>query len=97
MSPEIVNFLDDCNFSFYDKDKSDIFVLGTIMMEASLLKEIRLYDKKFKKAKLEQIQKLLNEVGALYSPNYTSLLASMMEIHSKLRPGFAEIILKIEK
>lgn len=33
-----MNFLDDCNFSFYDKENSDVFVLGTIMLEASLLK-----------------------------------------------------------
>lgn len=55
-----MNFLDDCNFSYYDKDKSDIFVLGTIMIEASLLKPIRFYDKNFKKPKLDQISKLLN-------------------------------------
>jgi hypothetical protein len=45
VAPEIMNFLDDCNFSFYDKEKSDIFVLGVILLEASLLKTITLYEK----------------------------------------------------
>lgn len=49
VSPEIMNFLDDCNFSFFDKEKSDIFVLGVILLEAALLENVELYDKKHKK------------------------------------------------
>lgn len=54
-----MNFLDDCNFSFYDKELSDVFVLGTIMLEASLLASIDLYDSKKKRPQLEQIPFLL--------------------------------------
>lgn len=60
VSPEVMNFLDDCNFSFYDKDKSDIFVLGVLMLEAAILKEIRLYDKKKKRPHLNVLNDCLN-------------------------------------
>lgn len=62
-----MNFLDDCNFSYYDKDKSDVFILAAIMLEISLLKPIQLYDKRRKKAVLQQIPQLLGELRSIYS------------------------------
>lgn len=90
-----MNFLDDFNFSYYDKDKSDVFILSVIMLEISLLKPVKLYDKNRKKAALHQIPQLLGEVRSRYSENYTSILARMIELHSKLRPTFREIVDKI--
>ncbi len=49
ISPEIINCLEDCNFSYYDKQRSDIFVLAMVMLEAALLKEIVIYDQVRKK------------------------------------------------
>ena len=60
VSPEIMNFLDDCNFSFYDKEKSDVFILGVILLESALLENIELYDKNKKRPLLEKLPLLIS-------------------------------------
>lgn len=95
VSPEIMNFLDDFNFSFYDKEMSDVFTLGCIMLEASLLEDTKLYDSDLKKPKLGKLQPLLNKLYNRYSGKYADLITSMVSIHSKLRPKFSEIEQKI--
>lgn len=52
ISPELMNFMDDCNFSYYDKEKSDVFILGSIILESSLLKNIKFFNKTSKRAYL---------------------------------------------
>ena len=42
-----MSFMDDCNFSYYDKEKSDVFILGAILLEASLLKSVKFYNKSY--------------------------------------------------
>ena len=59
ISPEIISFLDDCNFSFYDKEKSDVFILGAIMLEASLLHEIKILEPQTKRPLFDNITKSL--------------------------------------
>ena len=95
LSPEIMNFLDDCNFSFYDKETSDVFVLGLIMLEASLLKKIELYDTEKKRPKLESLPSFLHEVRERYSESYAEILRRMLQLHSRHRPKLGEIVLKI--
>ena len=92
-----MNFLDDCNFSFYDKELSDVFVLGCIMLEASLLTTIDLYDSKKKRPQLEQLPFLLEQLKKRYSENYVEMLKKMLEIHSKNRMKLGEIVKKIEQ
>ena len=38
LSPEIMNCLEDQNFFYYEKEKSDIFILGVIVVDLALLK-----------------------------------------------------------
>lgn len=37
LSPEILVFLDEYNFYFYEKEKSDIFILGILLLQLSSL------------------------------------------------------------
>lgn len=92
-----MNFLDDCNFSFYDKEMSDVFILGCIMLEASILEDTKLYDSTLKKPTLDKLQPMLNKLYKKYSSKYADMIASMVSIHSKLRPKFSEIEHRIEK
>ncbi len=46
LSPEILVFLDEFNFYFYEKEKSDIFILGIFMLQLAGLKEFPVYDYK---------------------------------------------------
>lgn len=66
----MISFLDDCNFSFYDKEKSDIFVLAVIMLEASLLRSIQLFDRQTKKPYLDIIPVAMNELKQKYSSSF---------------------------
>jgi hypothetical protein len=52
LSPEIMNCLEDQNFFYYDKEKSDIFILGMIIVDLALLQNNILYDAVKKKASL---------------------------------------------
>ena len=47
-----MNCLEDQNFFYYDKEKSDIFILGMIIVDLSLLQNNILYDAVKKKANL---------------------------------------------
>jgi hypothetical protein len=55
LSPEIIGCLDDQNFFYYDKEKSDIFVLAMIIIDSALLSNHFLYDVVKKKPVFEEI------------------------------------------
>lgn len=44
LSPEIIGCIDDQNFFYYDKEKSDVFVLAMIVLDAALLSNNYLYN-----------------------------------------------------
>ena len=37
LSPEILVFIDEFNFYFYEKEKSDIFIFGILLLHLSTL------------------------------------------------------------
>lgn len=84
-----MNCLDDQNFFYYDKDKSDVFVLAMIIVDLALLSENYLYDPVKKRANLEILPQLLTRVSQRYSNNLSSLLGEMLRIDSKMRPSFS--------
>lgn len=63
LSPEIMNCLEDQNFFYYEKEKSDVFILAMIMVDLALLKNNYLYDVTKRKAHLDSIPGLLKRVG----------------------------------
>lgn len=89
--------MDDQNFFYYDKEKSDIFVLAMIIIDIALLSNHYLYDAAKKKSLFEEIQNLLIQVGERYSNNLVTVLGEMVRIESRLRPNLTEIIEKVEK
>ena len=62
LSPEIMGCLDDQNFFYYDKEKSDVFVMGMIMVDLALLGDHFLYDTERHQAKLEVIPGFLKKI-----------------------------------
>lgn len=75
LSPEIMNCIDDQNFFYYDKEKSDIFVVAMIIVDLCTLRSNFLFDPIKKKAMLEKIDVLLEEVRLKYSENLVSILS----------------------
>jgi hypothetical protein len=92
-----MNCLDDQNFFYYDKEKSDVFVLAMIVVDLALLCENYLYDPVKKRANLEIVPQLLTRVSQRYSNNLSSLLGEMLRIDSKMRPSLSQIIDRVEK
>ena len=84
--------LDDQNFFYYDKEKSDIFILGMIIVDIALLSFNYLYDPIKRKSKQTIIPSLLSKISDRYSPNLVSILQEMLKIEAKERPGFSQII-----
>lgn len=97
LSPEIMNCLEDQNFFYYEKEKSDIFILAMIIVDLALLQNNYLYDVAKRKPNLDCIPGLLKRVGERYSANLTSILAEMLRIDCKSRPGLNQIIDRVEK
>jgi hypothetical protein len=89
--------MEDQNFFYYDKERSDVFVLAMIIVDIALLSSNFLYDINRKKPALELIPGLINKVAEHYSPNLVSLLAEMLRIESENRPKLSQIIERIEK
>lgn len=81
--------MDDCNFSYYDKEKSDVFILGAILLEASLLKSVKFYNKSSKRPLLEKIPEELFLLKSKYSANWYKKIERMLNLHAKARPTFA--------
>lgn len=55
LSPEIIGCLDEENYIYYDKEKSDVFVLAIIIIDVALLSKSSIYDPIKKKAMLDKI------------------------------------------
>jgi hypothetical protein len=92
-----MNCLDDQNFFYYEKEKSDIFILAMIIVDISLLSNNYLYDPIRKRPNLDALPDLLKRIAEKFSENLTGLLGEMLKIDSKERPTLLQIIDKIEK
>ena len=97
LSPEIMNCLEDQNFFYYEKEKSDVFILAMIVVDLALLKTNYLYDVAKRRPNLEALPVLLKRVGERYTSNLTSILGEMLRIDCKMRPSLARIIERVEK
>lgn len=80
LSPEIIGCLDDQNFFYYDKEKSDIFVLAMIVIDIALLSNHYLYDPTNKRPLFEDIKGLLAQLAERYSNNLVTVLTEMLKI-----------------
>ena len=54
-----MDFLKDCSFSYYDKQKSDVFTLGAILLQAALKSNFCLYDPQPKTSRIYVLPGLL--------------------------------------
>ena len=97
LSPEIMNCLEDQNFFYYEKEKSDIFILAMIVVDLALLKNNYLYDVAKRRPHLDLIPGLLKKVGERYTSNLVSILTEMLQVDSKRRPPLSHIIERVEK
>jgi serine/threonine protein kinase len=59
ISPELVSLVEDNNFYYYDKEKSDVFILAMITLEAANLTPIPYYEPKTRKISLDLITQAL--------------------------------------
>ena len=87
LSPEIMSCLDDQNFFYYDKEKSDVFVMAMIMVDLALLRDHFLYNTEHHQAKLDVVPRLLEEIEEQYGENFAELLRSMLQVEAKKRPN----------
>lgn len=90
-----MNCLEDQNFFYYEKEKSDIFILAMIVIDLALLKTNYLYDVAKRRPNLELIPVLLSKVGERYTSNLTSILSEMLRIDSKMRPSLMQIVERV--
>jgi hypothetical protein len=74
-----------------------VFILGAILLEASLLRPVIMFEKESKRPLLEAVPIALGELRGRYSTSYIEMLEKMLQFHSKLRPKFSEIILAVEE
>ena len=92
-----MNCLEDQNFFYYEKEKSDIFILAMIVIDLALLRNNFLYDVPKRKAHIDLIPGLLKKVGERYTSNLTSILSEMLQVDSKRRPPLTHLIERVEK
>ena len=92
-----MNCLEDQNFFYYEKEKSDIFILAMIVIDLALLRNNFLYDVPKRKAHIDLIPGLLKKVGERYTPHLTSILSEMLQVDSKRRPPLSYLIERVEK
>ena len=97
LSPEIIACIDDQNFFYYDKEKSDVFVLAMIIVDAALLATNFLYDPNRKRPLQETVDGLLAKVGQRYSGSLARVLADMLRIEARARPTLQQVVERVEK
>lgn len=90
ISPELISLIEDNNFYYYDKEKSDIFILGMLILELSLLSPIEFYDKNHKKLDLYVLAKNLKAFKEKYASStvFVAIVEQMLNLEPKGRPAF---------
>ena len=53
ISPELMNLVDDNNFYYYDKEKSDVYILGMMILELGNLQPVPYYHPQRKRFNFE--------------------------------------------
>lgn len=69
-----MNCLEDQNFFYYEKEKSDVFILAMIVVDLALLQNNYLYDVAKRRPNLEALPLLLKKVEERYTSNLTAIL-----------------------
>jgi len=96
LSPEALqNIKDKCIFINFDQYKSDVFVLGCLVLE--LMEKISCSDINLQDVNLHKkiITKALESVKKEYSESFFNILKEMLEENPQKRVGFNELLLKI--
>ena len=55
ISPELVNLVEDNNFYYYEKEKSDVFILAMLMLEIGTLSTVKYYNPISKKFNFDAV------------------------------------------
>jgi hypothetical protein len=74
VSPELINLIEDNNFYYYDKEKSDVFILGMIILEIGNLKPVPYFNISNKKFDFGEIIPALNEFKIRYTSKLTDVI-----------------------
>jgi serine/threonine protein kinase len=96
ISPELRNLVDDNNFYQYEKEKSDVYILGMIILEISNLAPLKYYDIKTKRFQFDIIQSAFDDFKTRYSLKLYEIVNKMLTPDYNVRPTFEEIIENIE-
>lgn len=97
ISPELVNLVEDNNFYFYEKEKSDVFILAMIMLEVGNLTAIDYYNPNTKKFNFDAYMSAITQLRQKYSEQFCYILERMLVMDFKERPRLEEIIDNIEQ
>ena len=88
ISPELRNLVDDNNFYQYEREKSDVFILGMIILEVSNLLPLKYYDVKTKRFHFECVVNGLNDLKVRYSQKFYEIVNRMLANDYNIRPSF---------
>jgi serine/threonine protein kinase len=89
--------VDDNNFYQYDREKSDVYILGMIILEISNLAPLKYFEPKTKRFHFEIINSVFNQFKEKYSPKLYEIVNRMLTADYNIRPSFEEIIENIEE
>ena len=96
ISPELVNLVEDNNFYFYEKEKSDVFILGMLIVEIGNLLPINYYNPVNKKFNFDSYIPAVREMSFRYGKRFCVIVEKMLIMDFKERPKFEDIISYIE-
>lgn len=76
VSPELISLCKDHKYYFFDKEKSDVFCFGAVLLELALLENVASYDPKNDKFKTDLSEFFASDSKLVekYSPALVSLI-----------------------
>lgn len=95
ISPELVNLVEDNNFYYYDKEKSDVFILAMLILEAGNLQQVNYFQSQ-RKVNLGAVVEAYAVFKGRYSHRLSEVIERMLDFYASNRPRFEELIDLIE-
>lgn len=74
IAPELVNLVEDNNFYYYEKEKSDVFILAMIALEIGNLTPVSYYDRNTKKFNFDAYIPAIEQLRSRYSLQFCEIL-----------------------
>jgi serine/threonine protein kinase len=96
VSPELVNLIEDNNFYYYDKEKSDVYILAMITLEIGNLRPVPYFNAKSKTFDFNATLPALQEFKIRYTSKLADIIEKMLVQEAKDRWKFEQIIENIE-